>query len=494
MYRKHPILEEFGLPYGFEREVVKAAAHIRGEITPEDLEGRRDYRDVLTFTIDPAEAKDFDDALSLRRLENGNLEVGVHIADVSHYVEPDDPIDLEARDRGTSVYLVDRTVPMLPERLCNDLCSLREGEDRLTFSAVFEMTSEARVRKSWLGKAVICSDHRLDYDSVQALIDDPEKAEGPVGEAVLLLNGLARILRERRLKAGAVNFERPELKFDVDATGKPLRVYKRESAEANWLVEEFMLLANRTVAEFVESKHKVFVYRVHDDPSPERVDALRSLARDFGYKTRGFGKVSSELNSLLSSARGTPEYSTFESLVLRAMARACYSTDNIGHYGLAFDAYTHFTSPIRRYPDLMVHRLLAHYLDGGRSASKSYFETECRYASEREQIATEAERASIKSKSAEYMRSREGQEFEGSISSLAEWGIYVELDGTGIEGMIPLKSIHSDYFDFDEKRFRLSGRRTHRKFRLGDRVKVRVKKVKLRESLIDFELIEDNGK
>ena len=405
----HAILAEFNLPYRFEPQVENAADDISEEITPEDLKGRKDFRDRLTFTIDPADAKDFDDALSFRKLDNGNYEVGVHIADVSHYVTPGSIVDREARSRGTSVYLVDRTVPMLPEKLCNKLCSLRPDEDKLVFSAVFEMTPKAEVVSRWLGRAVIRSDRRLDYDGAQRIIEAESVPESDaLAMAIRELNRLAGIMKAAERKAGAIDFDRPEMKVLVDENGKPVDVYEKVSKEANWLIEEFMLLANRTVAEYVgtggrmngipSSSPKTFVYRIHGEPNEVKLEGLRVFAKGFGYRVENAQghDIARELNRLLESAKDKPEYAALENLALRSMAKAIYSTDNIGHFGLAFKFYTHFTSPIRRYPDLMVHRLLARYLAGGDSVQKDVYEEECRHASEREMVAADAERTSVK--------------------------------------------------------------------------------------------------
>ena len=498
----HAILAEFGLPYRFTKEVENAADKISDKITSNDLKGRKDFRDTLTFTIDPADAKDFDDALSFRKLENGNYEVGVHIADVSYYVKPGSPVDKEAQERGTSVYLVDRTVPMLPEKLSNKLCSLRPNEDKLTFSAVFEITPKAKVESRWFGRTIIDSDHRFDYDQAQAVIESG-KATEPVEEALLILNKLALILRDRRFKAGAMNFERPEMKVEVDEKGKPLNVYEKISKEANWLIEEFMLLANRSVAEYVATggklngvpskKAKTFVYRIHDEPNMEKVAGLRDVAGNFGFKMGDIGNpdaVAKSIGGLLAEAKGSPSYEALQIIALRSMAKAKYSTDNIGHYGLAFKFYTHFTSPIRRYPDLMVHRLLSMYLDNGDSQDKGYYEAQCVHASEREIVATDAERASVKYKLVEFMQDKVGMEFDAHVSGVTEWGMYAEIEPTKVEGMIPLRTIRSDFFEFDEKNFRIVGRRTRKVYTLGDQVRIRVKSANLDQVLLDYELVE----
>ena len=508
----HAILAEYALPYRFESEVANAADQISEEITAEDLKGRRDFRQTLTFTIDPADAKDFDDALSFKRLENGNYEICVHIADVTHYVKPGSVVDKEAEARGTSVYLVDRTVPMLPEKLCNKLCSLRPNEEKLTFSAVFEMTPLGRVAGQWFGKTVIYSDYRFAYEEAQAIIDEPKAAHEGVPEeikdAVLTLNGLAAKLRKKRFAAGAISFDRPEMKVEVDEKGRPVNVYQKVTKEANWLIEEFMLLANRTVAEFVATgckgigdtpakgarkQAKTFVYRVHDEPNQEKIENLRNFIGNFGYRmgpTNTGKDISRELNSLFEAAKDTPEYNAIELLSLRTMAKARYDTENLGHYGLAFKYYTHFTSPIRRYPDMLVHRLLAQYLEGGESARKETFDKLCKHASEREIVAAEAERASIKYKLVEFMQDKVGYTFGGHISGLTEWGMYVEIEPTMIEGMVALRDIRSDFFEFDQDHYRLVGKRSGIVYNLGDPVRIRVKKTNLEQKLLDYELIE----
>ena len=527
----HAILAEYGLPYRFEPEVENAADEISDKITAKDVKDRRDFRDTLTFTIDPADAKDFDDALSFKALDNGNYEVGVHIADVSWYVTPGTVVDKEAQKRGTSVYLVDRTVPMLPEKLSNKLCSLRPNEEKLTFSAVFEITPRGRVAGHWFGRTVIRSDYRFAYETAQQIIDAGDKAMsmeikgGTDGkgagdsdvfgvkdgciipaeckQAILTLWKLASILRKKRFADGAISFERPEMKVQVDEKGKPIAVYQKVSREANWLIEEFMLLANRSVAEFIATAGKMdgkarknaksFVYRIHDVPNALKLSALGDFARNFGYKVNfdEGGDVAQKLNGLLAEAKDRPEFMAIEMLALRSMAKACYSTDNIGHYGLAFKFYTHFTSPIRRYPDTMVHRLLAIYLKNGDSQDKAYYEQQCAHASEREVIAANAERDSIKYKLVEFMEDKIGQEFEGHVSSLTDWGMYVEIEPTKIEGMIALRDIRSDFYEFDEEHYRIIGKRSGKVYSLGDPVKIRVKNTNLDQRILDYELVEE---
>ena len=513
----HAILAEFGLPYRFTKEVENAADQIPDAITDKDRAHRRDFRKVLTFTIDPTDAKDYDDALSFRKLENGNYEVGVHIADVTYYVKPGSAVDKEAQERGTSVYLVDRTVPMLPEKLSNKLCSLRPNEEKLTFSAVFEVTPQAKVINPWFGRTNIISDYRFDYELAQAIIDaGPQAMEQEFGagsesgivppeikEAILTLNKLALTLRKKRFAAGAVDFDRPEMKVDIDENGKPVGVHQKFSREANWLIEEFMLLANRNVAEYVatggkmggkaQAKAKTFVYRVHDLPNMEKLSGLREFASHFGYKVgpiEGGKDIAKTLNGLMKDAADKPELGAIQILALRSMAQACYSIDNIGHYGLAFNFYTHFTSPIRRYPDMMVHRLLAMYMAGADSQSADYYAAQCKHASEREVVAAEAERESTKYKLVEFMEDKIGQEFDGHVSGVTEWGIYVEIDPTKIEGMVPYRTIKGDFYVFDEDHYRAVGRRTHHSLRLGDPVRIRVKGTNLEQKLLDYELVE----
>jgi len=491
----HAILAEYQLPYRFEPEVEQAAEKISEAISQKDLAGRRDFRGVTTFTIDPTDAKDYDDALSYRKLENGNLEVGIHIADVTHYVTPGSVLDKEAFARGTSVYLVDRTIPMLPEKLSNRLCSLRPHEDKLTFSAVFEMNAKAKVIGQWFGRTVINSDYRFDYEQAQQII---ETKEGPLAAEIQELHALATILRKQRFEKGAISFERPEMKVIVDATGKPLDVIQKESKESNWLIEEFMLLANRCVAEYAtkkcKAKNPTFVYRIHEDPDPEKLDSLRSFAKNFGHQlgdTSNPKEAAGALNALMKEAKGKPEENALQLLALRSMARARYSTDNVGHYGLAFQYYTHFTSPIRRYPDMMVHRLLAMYMDGATSQDKLFYEDCCEHSSVREQIATDAERASIKYKMVEFMQDKIGRVFDGHVSGLTEWGIYVEVDPTKVEGMISLREIRFDWYQFDEEKYETRGKASGRVFRLGDPIKVRVLRANLEQKIIDYELVEE---
>ena len=501
----HAILAEFGLPYKYPSsvekaadkipEAIKAADKIPEAISPEEIENREDFRGITTFTIDPKDAKDFDDALSARRLDNGNWEVGVHIADVTHYVKTDGVIDKEAQSRATSVYLVDRTIPMLPERLCNQICSLRPDEEKLCFSAVFELNSDAVVQNSRICRTIIKSDRRFTYEEAQEVI---ETGEGDYKEEILALNDLAKKLRERRFKSGAINFDRYEVKFEIDEQGKPVRVYFKVSKDANKLIEEFMLLANRTVAEFVGrppkgKTKKTFVYRIHELPDPDKMENFASFIRRFGYKLKTDGTktdVSKGINSLLDNVQGKPEENLIETVAIRAMQKARYSTENIGHYGLAFEYYTHFTSPIRRYPDMMVHRLLERYLAGGRSVIQKKYEDLCDHCSSMEQVAANAERASIKYKQVEFMQDKLGMVFDGVISGVTEWGLYVELNENKCEGLVPIRDLDDDYYEFDEKNYCLLGRRKKRQYRLGDPITIKVAQANLERKQLDFQLAE----
>ena len=491
----HAILAEYGLPYVYPQAVENAANKISDTITEADYAEREDFRTITTFTIDPKDAKDFDDALSIRPLKPGLWEVGVHIADVTHYIKEGGIIDKEAEKRATSVYLVDRTIPMLPERLCNQLCSLRPNEEKLAYSAIFEMNDKAEVKNYRIRKTVIKSDRRFTYEEAQDII---ETGTGDFKDEILKLNELAQILRKNRMASGAVDFDRVEVRFDIDETGRPVSVFFKESKEANKLIEEFMLLANRTVAECIgkvpkNKKAKVFPYRIHDIPDPDKLENLNWFVNRFGYKIRTTGsksEVSKSLNKLLTDVRGKKEQNLIEMVSLKAMQKARYSTHNIGHYGLAFDYYTHFTSPIRRFPDMMVHRLLSRYLAGGRTVQETKYEDMCDHSSEMEQIAANAERASIKYKQVEFMGERLGQEFDGTISGVTEWGIYVEINENKCEGMIPMRELDDDYYDFDEKSYCLTGRRYHKKYSLGDPIRIKVARANLERKQLDFALVE----
>ena len=492
----HAILAEYGLPYHYPQNVEAAAEKISAEITPEDYAEREDCRDVTTFTIDPKDAKDFDDALSIRQLKPGLWEVGVHIADVSHYVKEGSVIDKEAVKRATSVYLVDRTIPMLPERLCNFICSLRPDEEKLAYSVIFTMNEKAEVKDYRIRHTVIKSNRRFTYEEAQEII---ETGKGEYKEEILELNKLAQILREKRMANGSINFDRCEVKFEIDENGKPLSVYFKESKEANKLIEEFMLLANRTVAEHIgkvpkNKKPKVFPYRIHDLPDPDKLENLSQFIARFGYKIRTGGtktEVSKSINRLLNDIDGKKEQNLIETVSLRAMQKARYSIHNIGHYGLAFDYYTHFTSPIRRYPDLMVHRLLTRYLAGGRTAQADKYEELCEHSSAMEQTAAAAERASVKYKQVEFMGERIGNVYDGVISGVTEWGLYVEINENKCEGMVPMRDLGDDYYEFDEKNYCLIGRKRHQKFSLGDPVQIKVARANLEKKQLDFVLADD---
>jgi len=489
------ILAEYGFPLSFPAEVEHESEEISDAITPAEIAKRRDFRDVLTFTIDPFDAKDFDDAISFKYLENGHYEVGVHIADVSHYITPDSALDKEALDRATSVYLVDRVIPMLPERLSNGLCSLRPNEDKLCFSAVFELDEDAHIITEWYGKTIIHSNRRFTYEEVQEII---EAKEGDYTTEIEKLNALAYKLRERKFKNGAISFETTEVKFKLDETGKPTGVYVKERKDAHKLIEDFMLLANRKVAEHVskmgKGKHKyTFVYRVHDSPKPEALANFAQFAARFGYKinTKSDKETAKSLNYLMEDVEGKKEQNVLTHLAIRSMAKAIYTTKSSSHYGLAFDHYTHFTSPIRRYPDVMVHRLLFHYLNGGQSANAEHYEKLCQHSSQMEKKASDAERASIKYKQAEYLRDQVGNVFSGIISGVTEWGMYVEIIENKCEGMIRLRDISDDFYTLDEKNYAIIGQRKKKVYQLGDEVRIRVKNVDLTKKQIDFSLVQE---
>ena len=485
----HSIMAEFGLPFHFPENVERESRKIEEGITGEEIKKRRDFREVITFTIDPEDAKDFDDALSFKKLENGHYEIGVHIADVTHYVKPGTLLENEALERATSVYLVDRTIPMLPEKLSNGLCSLRPNEDKLTFAAVFEMDEKGKIYNEWFGRTVIHSDKRFNYEEAQQVI---ETGLGPFVEELIILNDLAKKLRKERFSKGAVNFETTEVKFKLDEKGKPLAVIPKIRKDAHKLIEEFMLLANKQVATFAYNYKKgkennTFVYRIHDFPDPDKVKDFALFAKQFGHKMNvDETSISRSLNALMEEIEGKPEQNVLEQLAIRTMAKAKYSTDAKGHFGLAFSHYSHFTSPIRRYPDMMVHRMLQHYLDNGKPLSKSEFEERSIHSSEREKRAADAERASIKYKQVEFMTYAEKKEYEGLISGVTEWGIYVEIIETKCEGMIRMSDMTDDFYEFDEKRYRIVGRKSKKVYTLGDKIMVRVKKTDIDRRLIDL--------
>ncbi|MCK4663431.1 MAG: ribonuclease R [Bacteroidales bacterium] len=489
----HAILAEFDLPLRFPDNIFKAADKIEENISKKEIAKRRDFRKITTFTIDPEDAKDFDDAISIEKINNGNWEIGIHIADVTHYINQETVVDKEAYKRATSIYLVDRVVPMLPERLSNNLCSLRANEDKLCFSAVFEIDKFANIHNEWFGKTIINSDRRFTYNEAQKVI---ETKTGELNKEILILNDIAIKLRQRRFENGAINIESSEVKFKLDELGKPVDVFFKESKEANHLVEEFMLLANKKVAEFIgksktNKKTKTFVYRIHDKPPQEKLFTFNNFIKRFGHKiqTKSNKSISGSINSLLKKVRGSNEQSIIETMAIRSMAKAEYSVKNIGHYGLSFDYYTHFTSPIRRYPDMMVHRLLERYLDNGKSVNNEKYIKMCKHSSEMEQKAEKAERASIKYKQVEFMQDKIGKVFEGIISGVTEWGIFVEIIENKCEGMIHLRELGDDFYIYDEDNKRIFGQRTNNQYVLGDKVRIIVASANLAKKQLDFKLV-----
>ena len=488
----HAILAEFDLPYEFDKKVEEAANKVPVDISEKDYKERRDFRDIPTFTIDPADAKDFDDALSIQALGNGNWQVGVHIADVTHYVTPDSIVEQEAFNRATSVYLVDRVVPMIPEKLSNLVCSLRPNEEKLCYSIVFELDENGDVLDQWIGRTVIKSDKRFDYEEAQKII---EGGDGDFKNELLVLNDIAQKIRARRFKNGAISFERVEVKFNIDEKGKPLGVYFKEQKEANQLIEEFMLLANKRVAEFIGrvkkgQRAKTFVYRIHDKPDPEKLQKFANFIQRFGYNinTTGQKNITTSINSLLDEVQGKKEQNVIETLAVRSMAKAVYSINNVGHYGLSFPFYTHFTSPIRRYPDMMVHRMLTDYMNGGKSKSKEKYEDKCKHSSEMEKRAAEAERASIKYKQVEFMKDHIGEEFDGIISGVTEWGFYVELNESKCEGLVHIRELDDDYYFFDEDNYSIIGKRNKKTYQLGDSVRIKIVRADLEKKQLDYTL------